>query len=112
MIVDPDPVAGVRLYADMFGQETVRDIEGGKKVITSNAHLEIVTEATLKDQFGPLVPDAAGRGAYMAGLTFRTVSLTKVTQALQAGRIEFVQSAGRVIVPARQALNAVLEFVE
>jgi hypothetical protein len=112
MIVDPDPVAGVSIYADMFGQETVRDIEGGKKVVTGNAHLEIVTEAMLKDQFGPSVPDPEGRGAYMAGLTFRTVSLTNVTQALQAGGIEFVQSPGRVVVPARRALNALLEFVE
>jgi hypothetical protein len=44
-------------------------------VVTGNAHLEVVTEAALKDQFGPSVPDAEGRGAYMAGLTFRTVSL-------------------------------------
>jgi hypothetical protein len=112
MIVDPDPTAGAKLYADMFGREAVRDIKGGKKVVTGNAHLEVITEAALKDQFGPSVPDAEGRGAYMAGLTFRTVSLAKVAQALQAGKIEFVQSPGRLVVPARLALNALLEFVE
>ena len=112
MIVDPDPAAGAKLYADMFGREAVRDIKGGKKVVTGNAHLEVITEAALKDQFGPSVPDAEGRGAYMAGLTFRTVSLAKVAQALQAGKIEFVQSPGRLVVPARLALNALLEFVE
>jgi len=112
MIVDPDPAAGAKLYADMFGREAVRDIKGGKKVVTGNAHLEVITEAALKDQFGPSVPDAEGRGAYMAGLTFRTVSLAKVAQALQAGKIEFVESPGRLVVPARLALNALLEFVE
>jgi hypothetical protein len=112
MIVDPDPTAGTKLYADMFGREAVRDIKGGKKVVTGNAHFEVITEAALKDQFGPSVPDAEGRGAYMAGLTFRTVSLAKVAQALQAGKIEFVQSPGRLVVPARLALNALLEFVE
>ncbi|WP_426615897.1 VOC family protein [Bradyrhizobium sp. McL0616] len=112
MIVDPDPTAGAKLYADMFGRETVRNIKGGKKVVTGNAHLEVITEAALKDQFGPSVPDAEGRGAYMAGLTFRTVSLAKVAQALEAGKIEFVQSPGRLVVPARLALNALLEFVE
>jgi len=112
MIVDPDPTAGAKLYADMFGREAVRDIKGGKKVVTGNAHLEIITEAALKDQFGPSVPDAEGRGAYMAGPTFRTMSLAKVAQALKAGKIEFVQSPGRLVVPARLALNALLEFVE
>jgi hypothetical protein len=112
MIVDPDPAAGAKLYADMFGREAVRDIKGGKNVVTGNAHIEVITEAALKDQFGPSVPDAEGRGAYMAGLTFRTVSLAKVAQALQAGKIEFVQSPGRLVVPARLALNALLEFVE
>ncbi len=112
MIVDPDPAAGAKLYADMFGREAVRDIKGGKKVVTGNAHLEVITEAALKDQFGPSVPDAEGRGTYMAGLTFRTVSLAKVAQALQAGKIEFIESPGRLVVPARLALNALLEFVE
>ena len=112
MIVDADPAAGTKLYADMFGPEVVRDIKGGKNVVAGNANLEVITETTLKDQFGPSVPDAEGRGAYMAGLTFRTVSLAKVAKALQAGEIEFVQSPGRLVVPARLALNALLEFVE
>jgi hypothetical protein len=112
MIVDADPTAGTKLYADMFGPEVVRDIKGGKNVVAANSNLEVITETTLKDQFGASVPDAEGRGAYMAGLTFRTVSLAKVAQALQAGEIEFIQSPGRLVVPARLALNALLEFVE
>jgi len=112
MIVDADPAAGTKLYADMFGPEVVRDIKGGKSVVAGNANIEVITETTLKDQFGPSVPDAEGRGAYMAGLTFRTVSLPKLAQALQAAEIEFVQSPGRLVVPARLALNTLLEFVE
>ncbi|WP_426413909.1 VOC family protein [Bradyrhizobium ganzhouense] len=112
MIVDADPASGTKLYADMFGPEVVHDIKGGKNVVAGNANLEVITETTLKDQFGPSVPDAEGRGAYMAGLTFRTVSLAKVAKALQAGEIEFVQSPGRLVVPARLALNTLLEFVE
>jgi hypothetical protein len=81
-------------------------------VVAGNANLEVITETTLKDRFGPSVPDAEGRRAYMAGLTFRTVSLAKVAQALQAGEIEFIQSPGRLVVPARLAMNALLEFVE
>ena len=51
--------------------------------------------------------------AYMAGLTFRTVSVEKAARALQEGKIAgAVQTSGRLVVPARQAVNAVLEFID
>ncbi len=113
VIVEPDPGQAARLYADMFGPETVRDIKGGKSVVVGNSRFDIVTEAALRDEFGDAAPDAEGRKAYMAGLSFRTVSVVKVARALQDGKIGgAIQSAGRLVVPARQALNAVLEFVE
>ena len=113
LIVEPDPAAASKLYANMFGPENVRDIKGGKRVVVGNSTFDIVTEAELKAQFGDAVPDAQGRKAYMAGLTFRTVSVDKAARALQAGKIGGVaQSAGRLVVPAKQALNAVLEFIE
>jgi hypothetical protein len=117
MIVEPDPAKGAKLYADMFGAETVRDIKGGKtagkSVVIGNSRFDIVTEAALKAEFGDAAPDAEGRAAYMAGLTFRTVSLAKAAQALHDGKIAGVaKSAGRLVVPAKQAVNAVLEFIE
>jgi hypothetical protein len=113
LIVEADPAAGAKLYADMFGPESVRDIKGGKSVVVGNSRVDIVTEAELKVQFGDAVPDAEGRKGYMAGLTFRTLSVAKTARALQAGKITgAVQSAGRFVVPARQAVNAVLEFIE
>ena len=113
LIVEPDPAAASKLYANMFGPENVREIKGGKSVVVGNSRFDIVTEAELKAQFGDAVPDAQGRKAYMAGLTFRTVSVDKAARALQAGKIGGVaQSAGRLVVPAKQALNAVLEFIE
>ena len=113
LIVEPDPAKGAKLYADMFGPEAVRDIKGGKTVVIGNSRFDIVTEAELKLQFGDAVPDAEGRKAYMAGLTFRTVSVAKAARALQEGKIAgAVQTSGRLVVPARQAVNAVLEFIE
>jgi hypothetical protein len=112
LIVEPDPAAGAKLYADMFGPESVRDIKGGKIVAVGNSRFDIVTEAALKAEFGDAVPDAEGRKAYMVGLTFRTVSLAKTAHALKEGKIDFVQSPGRIVVPAREAVNAVLEFME
>lgn len=113
LIVEPDPAKGAKLYADMFGPESVRDIEGGKSVVVGNSRFDIVTEAALRAEFGDSVPDAEGRPAYMAGLTFRTVSAATVARTLQDGKISgVVQGAGRLVVPAKQALNAVLEFIE
>jgi len=113
LIVEPDPAKGAQLYVDMFGADSVRDIKGGKTVVVGNSRFDIVKEAELKAQFGDAVPDAEGRPAYMAGLTFRTVSVAKAARALQAGNIGgVVQGNGRLVVPASQAMNAVLEFVE
>jgi glyoxalase-like protein len=112
VIVEPDPATAAKLYADMFGPENVRDIRNGKTVIIGNSRFDIVTEAELKTQFGAAVPDAAGRPAYMAGLTLRTVSLAKAEKALEAGKISFIQKDGRLIVPAKEAFNVTLEFVE
>lgn len=113
LIVEPDPAKGARLYADMFGPEAVRDIKGGKAVIVGNSRFDILTEAALTEQFGDAIPNAEGRPAYMAGLTFRTTSLAKAARALQAGNIGGVaQTKDRIVVPAKEAVNAVLEFVE
>lgn len=112
LIVEPDPAKGVRLYAQMFGPDNIRDIPGGKSVVVGNSRFDIVTEATLRAAFGDAVPAAEGRPAYMAGLTLRTLSLAKAAAALAAGGIESAARDGRIVVPARQAMNAVLEFVE
>lgn len=112
LIVEPDPAKGARLYAQMFGPDNIRDIPGGKSVVVGNSRFDIVTEATLRAAFGDAVPAAEGRPAYMAGLTLRTLSLAKAAAALAAGGIESAARDGRIVVPARQAMNAVLEFVE
>ena len=78
----------------------------GKTVIGGNSRVDIVTEASLKDEFGAAVPDAEGRKAYMAGLTFRTVSVNKAARVLQEGKIGgLVQSPGRLVVPANCPLR-------
>jgi len=113
LFVEPDPAKAAGLYADMFGPDAVRDIPGGKTVVVGNSRVDILTETALRQQVGDAAPDPEGRPAYMAGLTFRTTSLGKAARALQAGGVVgVVQDAGRVLVPAKQAVNAVLEFFE
>jgi hypothetical protein len=48
----------------------------------------------------------------MAGLTLRTVSLTKTSQALSRNGVTNWEIDRSLIVPARLALNTTLEFVE
>lgn len=112
LIVEPDPAKGAKLYADMFGPDNIRDIKGGKSVVVGNSRFDILTEAALRDEFGDAVPDAQGRPAYMAGLTFRTLSLAKAADALKTGGIGAAAGNSRIVVPAREATNAVLEFIE
>src|SRR5471030_3204966 len=62
LIVEPDPAAASRIYADMFGQDAVHDIEGGKTLIVGNSRFDILTEAALLSQVGgDATPDAQGR---------------------------------------------------
>lgn len=113
LIVEPQPAVAARLYADMFGPETVRTIKGGKSLMIGNSRFDIVTESALRRQFGDAAPDADGRKAYMAGLTLRTVSLATAARTLQENGISgLVQSKNRLVVPASQAFNATLEFIE
>jgi catechol 2,3-dioxygenase-like lactoylglutathione lyase family enzyme len=113
LIVESDPAAASKIYADMFGSEAVHDIEGGKTLIVGNSRFDILTETALRNQVGAdAMPEAQGRKAYMAGLTFRTLSVPKAARYLQQNAITAVQKAGRLVVPAKQAFNAVLEFTE
>ncbi|MCW5746683.1 MAG: VOC family protein [Alphaproteobacteria bacterium] len=113
LIVEPQPAVAARLYADMFGPETVRTIKGGKSLMIGNSRFDIVAESALRRQFGDAAPDADGRKAYMAGLTLRTVSLATAARTLQENGISgLVQSKNRLVVPASQAFNATLEFIE
>ena len=113
IIVEPDPAKAAKLYADMFGADCVRTTREGKAVVIGNSRFDIITELALKQEFGRSGPEAEGRKAYMAGLTFRTTSLEKAGKALETGKIlGATRHGGRLIVPASQAMNAVLEFIE
>ena len=103
LIVEPDPAAGAKLYADMFGPEAVRDIKGGKTVVIGNSRFDIVTEAELKAAVRRRrcpTPRAA-RPTWPASPSARCRSPRR-RAALQEGKIAvIVQSTGRLVVPAK-----------
>ena len=112
-IVEPDPAKAAGLYADMFGADAVRQIEGGRAVIIGLSRFDILTAEAFGVQVGrEAMPDSAGRPAYMAGLAFRTTSLARAAASLRQGSIPFVERGGHLVVAAREAINAVIEFVE
>src|SRR6476620_1845378 len=51
-IVEPDPAKAARLYADMFGADAVRQIEGGRAVIVGLSRLDILTTEARIAQVG------------------------------------------------------------
>jgi hypothetical protein len=113
VIVHPDPAAASQIYVRMFGSEAVRQISGGRTVVVGNTLLDIVTEDTLHREFGDGAPDPVGRSAYMAALSYRTVSLARTIDVLKENGVAGVRQVGsKVIVPASSALNTALEFIE
>jgi hypothetical protein len=111
VIVHPDPTAASRVYAGMFGDAAVRDTVGGKALIVGATNVDIVTEEALRTELGTAAPDPAGRSTYMAGLTFRTLSVARAGSVLAQNSVAGIRAvAGGVMVPASSALNTALAF--
>jgi len=106
---DPDTLG--RLFARMFGRRTVRATDDGCSLILGLSRFDVVTPAALWEMFGDAAPDSRGRPDYMAGLTFRTLSLDAAETALEAGGIRGVDRIGTsVLVPATETFGVTLEF--
>ena len=108
-----DPQACADGLAAMFGPEAAGPgAAGSRKLAAGTAVVEFVTHAALSQALGGAAPDPAGRADYMALLTFRTASLARAEAALgTAGIADLRVEPGRILVPARAAMNVALEFV-
>jgi hypothetical protein len=113
VIVHPDPKAAATVYSGMFGDAAIRPTAGGMALIAAGTNVDIVTEDALRAELGGAAPQSFGRETYMAGLTFRTLSVAKAASVLAANNVEGIsQVAGGIVVPASSALNATLAFFE
>ena len=107
-----DPAASIAFFDAVFGpRASEKAADGGRRLTAGTAEVELVTEEALRRRLGEAAPDPAGRKAYMAALGFRTSDFAKAKAALAAGGIETRESRGRILVPARAAMNVALEFV-
>ena len=112
VIAADQPEAAAAVYAGMFGAEALKPIEGGRSLAVGAARVDIVTPAALKQQFGDACPEAHGRSSYMAALGIRTRSLEHAARVMAADGIACRREGGRLLVPAAEAVNTALEFVE
>jgi hypothetical protein len=113
VIAAQDPSGLARLFAQMFGDDAVCAIEGGHALAVGLSRFEVVTHARLGAIYGDAAPAADGRADFMAALTFRVRSLESTESALRTGQIAgYRREPGRIVVPARSAFGATLEFVE
>ena len=113
VIAAQDPSVLARLFARMFGDDAVRAIEGGHALAVGLSRFEVVTPSRLTAIYGDAAPDSGGRSEFMAALTFRVRALDATAAALGTGQIEgFQREPGRIVVPARAAFGATLEFAE
>src|SRR5262249_3935615 len=114
VIAARDPVSSAQVLGKMFAPESLRkDSDGAWTLTAGSTEIELIQHTDLIAQFGDAVPDPAGRQGYMAWLSARTASISQVTRALDAGRIRYMRVQDRRIrIPATQAMNCVLEFVE
>jgi hypothetical protein len=103
-----DPSAFGALFRRMFGDDSVRPIDGGLTLGVGLSRFDVVSPRTLAIEFGDAAPDAGGRNSFMAALVLRTRSLDAAWQATEAAGAR--RDRGRVIVPASAAFGATLAF--
>lgn len=112
-IVEPDPAAAASIYSQMFGPEVVRSIRGGSTIVVGHSQFDLVTRDELERRYGTMVAEPEGWPAYMAALTFRTLSLAQTSSVLQhSGISATAHELRRLIVSADQAMGVLLEFIE
>ncbi len=111
VIASNDPAILGSLFAKMFGDETLRPIEGGFALAVGVSRIEILRHDIVAAQLGAAAGDIAGRAHYMAVLTLRTLSLDMVRAALSTGGLTGIEQPGRILVPAALATNCPIEFM-
>lgn len=114
VITTRDPAAASELFARMFGGEALRAGTAGTQTLTARrVRIDLVTPDELAQRFGDAAPDPAGRADYMAALSIRTTSLSQAAQAVRAGGVSRARiEKHRILVPAADAMNVAVEFVE
>jgi catechol 2,3-dioxygenase-like lactoylglutathione lyase family enzyme len=128
LIAAREPAASAEILSRMFGPEAVRAGPDGSWTLAAGpVPVDLDTPEQLARRLGDakrhpsganrhtdvVSPDPAGRADYMGALTIRTASLAQAARVLEAGGIRRARiEPHRILVPAADAMNVALEFVE
>ena len=102
VIAAADPARPMAVLNAMFG--TVH----GNALPLAHAKVEAVPHASL----GSALPEAGGRGDYLALVGFRVTSLAATEALFQANGIAFSKAGGTLTTAPAAAMNVALEFAE
>jgi len=105
---DPSHAAGI--FRRMFGADALD--AGGRVLLAGKARIELTPVEEVRRALGEMMPEAAGRGDYMALLGVRVQSVDVAERTLRANGVAGVRrDAGRLVVAPGEAMNVALEFV-
>jgi catechol 2,3-dioxygenase-like lactoylglutathione lyase family enzyme len=112
-IVVPDPDREATRYADVVGG-TVQVCADESEVRFRDCAVRFTRAERYSARYGNAACDAGGRDAFMGALALRTSSLARVracvVAAPEVSKVRMLPD--RIVVSARDAFNAVIEFVE
>ncbi len=110
IVAAEDPAEPAMLLTRLFGADAVQRHGDGFRLLAGLACIEVVTPARLAAEFGAAMPDAAGRGQFMAALVLRTASLERAAAALRVGGVAAAREEGRLVVSASTLGGMTLVF--
>lgn len=112
VIVAPEPEDRAGLFVRLFGADAVSGPANHKRVAAPGVAVEIVRQEAVQKAFGTAAPDGGGRDDYMAVLELVTVSLDRAERALSKNGVRSLRQDGGLVVPASEAFNVALRFIE
>ena len=113
VIAAHDPSLLGTLFRRMFGDDAIRPLSDGYRLLVGLSHFDVITPEALQRSLGDAAPDGHGRREFMAALTLRAASLRKAADVLERGGIAGMRCEGeKLVVPASSAFGTVLEFRE
>ncbi len=109
---DPDQTAAG--FERMFGAGSAEAADGGGRVLAAcGVAVEVRAREAVERALGGAMPDPAGRADHMALLGVRVRSLRRAEEVLRANGVSGLRAEERaLLVPAVEAMNVALEFVE
>jgi len=107
-----DPARQVALFTRIFGPAHLAEGPDGCRLLRAGeAAVEFVPQEAARAERGDAAPDPAGRGDHMALLGIRVRDLAATEAVLRANGVPFEALPGRLRVPAREAMNAAIDFM-